>query len=246
VVDGAATVIAYRAPAEVAARNVAQFYRDKLAEEGFETLFECTHAECLSGGSNFNRLAAVVQSRPFDVGDLDSKQIFYRLAHLDREGSEVYASVMVGYGARGPAITLRVVETRPRPLHKSALLDADAMAENIESSGRAVLYGLLFDSGKAEIKPQSQATLGEIARFLNDQPQVQLVVTGHTDNRGDFGRNVDLSKQRAEAVIAALTGRYGINAARLKAFGAGMASPVASNEDAAGREKNRRVELVKQ
>jgi OmpA-OmpF porin, OOP family len=246
VIDGATTVIAYRAAPETAARSVAQFFNDNLAEAGFETLFACTHAECLSGGNNFNRLAAVIQSRPFDVGDLDSKQMFYRLARLARPDSDVFVSVLVGHGARGPAITLRVVETRPRPLDKSALLDADAMNTNIESNGKAVLYGIFFEAGKADIMPQSQDNLSEIARFLTENPKVKLVITGHTDNRGDFQRNIELSKRRADAVVAALVGQHGIAAERLTAFGAGMTAPVASNDDTAGRQKNRRVELVKQ
>lgn len=72
-----------------------------------------------------------------------------------------------------------------------------------------------------------------------------MVVAGHTDAKGAFDYNVDLSRRRAGAVVADLTARYGIAADRLVPFGAGMAAPIASNDDETGRAKNRRVELVK-
>jgi outer membrane protein OmpA-like peptidoglycan-associated protein len=67
---------------------------------------------------------------------------------------------------------------------------------------------------------------------------------GHTDNQGKSDYNVGLSKRRAASVVTELTGKYGIAATRLDAFGCGMYSPVASNAAEEGRAKNRRVELV--
>jgi OOP family OmpA-OmpF porin len=71
-------------------------------------------------------------------------------------------------------------------------------------------------------------------------------VVGHTDNVGSLESNMKLSQARAEAVVKALTAGQGIQAARLKSFGAGPYAPVASNDSDDGRAKNRRVELVKQ
>jgi outer membrane protein OmpA-like peptidoglycan-associated protein len=73
---------------------------------------------------------------------------------------------------------------------------------------------------------------------------VRLIVAGHTDGKGGFNYNIDLSKRRAEAVVRELAG-MGVAPSRLRPFGAGPAAPVASNAGEDGRAKNRRVELVK-
>ena len=73
---------------------------------------------------------------------------------------------------------------------------------------------------------------------------LRVQVVGHTDSRGGFDYNIDLSKRRAEAVVEALTARYGVDPDRLKPWGVGYTAPRASNESDIGQAKNRRVELV--
>jgi outer membrane protein OmpA-like peptidoglycan-associated protein len=124
--------------------------------------------------------------------------------------------------------------------------DAAAMASDINASGHVAVYGILFDSGKSLIKPESAQAIGEIAKLLKGQPALTLFVVGHTDNEGTVEGNLTLSQQRAEAVLKALTNEHGIAAARLRAHGCGQFAPVAGNDSDAGRAKNRRVELVKQ
>jgi OOP family OmpA-OmpF porin len=77
-------------------------------------------------------------------------------------------------------------------------------------------------------------------------PNLKLLVVGHTDNVGGYDANMTLSDRRAAAVFQTLTSKHGIPAVRLRAVGVGMAAPVAPNETEAGRAKNRRVELVRQ
>jgi OmpA-OmpF porin, OOP family len=96
------------------------------------------------------------------------------------------------------------------------------------------------------IKPESAAAVAEIARLLTNTASLSLHVVGHTDNVGALAQNMDLSKRRAAAVVAALTTTHKIAATRLHAEGVGPLAPVASNDSEAGRAKNRRVELVKQ
>ncbi len=145
----------------------------------------------------------------------------------------------------GPRSVVVVVEAKAMETDKIVFVDASAMQAALTTSGRIALYGVLFDTDKADIKPESKRTLDEIAAFLRDNPTLKVVVTGHTDSQGTFEHNVALSERRAVAVVAALVQQHGIPAARLTAFGAGMAAPVAANDDEAGRSKNRRVELVK-
>jgi outer membrane protein OmpA-like peptidoglycan-associated protein len=125
-------------------------------------------------------------------------------------------------------------------------VNAASLANDINRTGHASVYGIYFDTGKADVKPESDATLSEIAKLIQGDPALKLYVVGHTDNQGALDLNMDLSRRRAEAVLAALTTKYAVPATRLKAYGCGPYTPVASNDTEDGRAKNRRVELVKQ
>jgi outer membrane protein OmpA-like peptidoglycan-associated protein len=131
-------------------------------------------------------------------------------------------------------------------MQQQVTADAAAFSNDIRTTGHAAVYGIYFDSGKSEIKPASDPALGEIAKLLKGDPALKLNVVGHTDNDGTLDVNMKLSEARAAAVVQALAGKYGIAAARLKAFGVGPLAPVAANDTADGKAKNRRVELVKQ
>ncbi len=131
-------------------------------------------------------------------------------------------------------------------MQQQVVADAAAFSNDIRTTGHAAVYGIYFDSGKSEIKPASDPALGEIAKLLKGDPGLKLNVVGHTDNDGSLDINMKLSEARAAAVVQALAGKYGIAPGRLKAFGVGPLAPVAANDTADGKAKNRRVELVKQ
>jgi outer membrane protein OmpA-like peptidoglycan-associated protein len=124
--------------------------------------------------------------------------------------------------------------------------NAEAFANDIQATGHAAVYGIYFDTGKSEIKPESDQALAEIAKFLKKEPGLKLNVVGHTDSTGVMDVNMKLSQARAEAVVQVLLNKYGIAAGRLKGYGVGPLAPVASNDSEQGKAKNRRVELVKQ
>ena len=123
---------------------------------------------------------------------------------------------------------------------------AAAMKGGLASSGHVVVDGILFDTGKADVKPESALALQEVANLLKQNPALKVYVVGHTDNVGALAANIDLSKRRAASVVQALTTRYGIPAAQLLAYGNGPYAPIASNHSEEGRALNRRVELVEQ
>jgi len=126
-------------------------------------------------------------------------------------------------------------------------VDAKKLQSGLEADGKVALYGLFFDTGKADIKPESKAQLDEMAKLLQAQPALKVFIVGHTDNVGAFDANRALSLKRAEAVVAALTAApHKIDAKRLMAIGSANTAPVASNAEEAGRARNRRVELVAQ
>ncbi len=101
---------------------------------------------------------------------------------------------------------------------------------------------VLFDYDKASIRQESYDTLDNIAGIMNEYPNSRFLVEGHTDSRGRDAYNLDLSNRRAASVMTYLTGK-GISSSRLESKGFGETMPVASNNTAAGRQENRRVQL---
>lgn len=157
-----------------------------------------------------------------------------------KDGKEVWVQVEKGNGA----IWLTVVEKAG--MAQEIVANADAFGNDIKSTGHAAIYGIYFDTGKSEVKSESQAALQEIAKLLSNDLGLKLLVVGHTDSVGQLEANMKLSQARAEAVVQALTRSHGVAATRLKAKGAGPIAPVVTNRTEEGRAKNRRVELVEQ
>jgi outer membrane protein OmpA-like peptidoglycan-associated protein len=169
---------------------------------------------------------------------------------LSNSGRVVNAKIQKGGGItyvqasafnEGRNYELVIVESKP--MEQEVVADASALNQSIATTGKAAVYGIYFDTGKAEIKPESDPTLDEITKMLKQNPKLRLYVVGHTDDTGTLESNLKLSTDRAASVVKALTGR-GIDASRLKPAGAGPYCPVESNKTDAGRAKNRRVELV--
>ena len=245
--EGRYTHIAYHAPFGRSSLEVFRNQVSRLTRQGFRTVFTCEEAACVDDP----RQARYMSLTWSDTGEHKigaDRKIRYALLEREQAGARTTVAIRTAEHAApnvGPRSVISVVESKAMETDKIVFVDASAMQASINSSGRVALYGILFDTDKAEIKPESKATLEEIAKFLRANPKLNLVVAGHTDAQGAFDYNVTLSKRRAAAVVAALVGQHGIAASRLTAFGAGMAAPVASNDDEAGRSKNRRVELVK-
>jgi outer membrane protein OmpA-like peptidoglycan-associated protein len=129
-------------------------------------------------------------------------------------------------------------------MQQDLTMDPGTLATNLGAKGSVAIYGIYFDTGKADLKPESEPALKEIAALLAGNTDLTIFVVGHTDMVGDAAANMKLSQARAEAVVAALVARHAVAPARLTAFGAGPYAPVASNKTDEGRAKNRRVELV--
>jgi len=115
----------------------------------------------------------------------------------------------------------------------------------ISATGRYVTYGILFDTGSDRLKPESAPVIQAIARGLETNPNLQLLIEGHTDAVGDAAQNLDLSRRRAEALKTVLVVQFRVDANRLTTAGLGATRPIDSNDTPKGRAQNRRVELVK-
>jgi len=131
-------------------------------------------------------------------------------------------------------------------LKQEVVADAAALTSGLEKNGHMVVTGILFDTAKADLKPESKTALEQIVKMLKQDPKMKVYVVGHTDNVGTLASNMDLSKRRSAAVVQALTSQYGVGSDRLQPYGDGPYAPIASNDSEDGRALNRRVELVKQ
>ncbi len=110
--------------------------------------------------------------------------------------------------------------------------------------GSASTSDILFDSGKATLKPSSFTILDELGNGLK-QNNTQIIIIGHTDSDGSEDANQKLSEQRAESVKNYLTSKYNISSSRIMTTGKGESDPVSSNNTEDGKKQNRRVEFKK-
>lgn len=116
------------------------------------------------------------------------------------------------------------------------------VTEEVQKTLNEYAKTILFDTGKASIKPQSAAVLEQIVSVLNQYPNSKFTIEGHTDSTGNKAKNLTLSQERADAVRLYLVQR-GVSDTRLSAKGYGVEKPIASNKNAKGRALNRRVEI---
>ena len=257
-VEGKYTRIIYCYPKDRSSIEVMRNYQAAIQKAGLKTLFACDKAAC---GDDFgdkmldqidkNGFRGEGESAwfasPFNYGRDDSR---YILASGKRsDGSPIYVAVYVA----GPAndqlggVYMQIVEPKAMETDKVLVnLNAEDMRKGLAAEGKIALYGLYFDTGKALIKPESKPQLAEMAALMQKDAALKVYIVGHTDNQGTAASNVTLSLQRADAVVKALVSEHKISAARLAAKGVASFSPIASNDNDAGKAKNRRVELVKQ
>jgi OmpA-OmpF porin, OOP family len=160
---------------------------------------------------------------------------------IDKGGKETW--VEVSCSSNHDDYELVIVEKVA--MQQDVVANAEALKGGIAEDGHAIVSGIFFDTAKSEVKPESEAALKEVVKFLQANPSVKVWVVGHTDSVGTADSNVALSNARAASVIKALA-QMGIAAARMAPHGAGPFMPVASNKKEEGRARNRRVELVEQ
>nr|WP_295770312.1 OmpA family protein [Rhodoferax sp.] len=265
--EGKRTHLVYVLPDGVSPLQAVRNYQNDATAKGGKTLFECKSPECggdgtrsSEGGGGDQSIAMVltpedkIKDKAFTNGNCaqTSRTGEQRYAALELTKSNAFVSVLayaVGDTTyckafeRRTIVVLDVLELKAME-QKMVTVKAEEMAQSISTNGRVALYGLYFDSGKADVKPESKDTLDQIAKLLSTSPALKLLVVGHTDNVGEFASNMDLSKRRADAVITILASQYKADRKRLTPVGVSFASPIAPNTSEDGKAKNRRVELV--
>jgi outer membrane protein OmpA-like peptidoglycan-associated protein len=232
--EGRLTVREYRNPKGRSSFEIERNYLAALQGKGFAVDFSCAgNQQC--GWPGYGDTWGEING--LSVGA--DKNLRYFTGSAMGETGRVYVSVAVTTKSH----FIHILETTSMD---SGLVAASGLAAGLERDGRVDLSGVFFDTGRATLRPESEATLAEVAQLMQAQPALRLNVVGHTDSVGNFNANMTLSRARAEAVRAALVSRYGIDGRRLAAIGRGSTEPVAGNETEAGRARNRRVELVRQ
>lgn len=258
-VEGVHTTIVYVMPKDVSPTEAIRAYQAELTKLGdVKMLFSG-----MNGGGRKELDSGVNQFMGRVYGDVPgasrwmnwNTEYRYAVFRVKVEGGNFFMSVYAGMnadvsGADGWTVPtgrvgVRIDIVEPKPMaSRMVTIKSEDMSAELKKDGSVSLYGILFDTNKADLKPESEAALVEIAKLMTADTTLKLLVVGHTDSVGAFEANRDLSQRRAKAVVAALVAQHKVPAARLQSFGASFAAPVASNAAEPGRAKNRRVELV--
>lgn len=270
-VEGQITRMVYFAPLGKTPLEVHRNYEQALKAAGFKASISCTPrdsgCEHMRYGfddhyssmkeADFRASRArhpeksALNNQMFSLGGtnmLGTDDLYFTYGTLTKDGNTVHVMLNTGKVYRTDFTTTYIEIAEPKAMQGGQVtVNADALKNALQSSGKIALYGIYFDTGKAEIKAaESRTQLDEMAKLLKSQPGLKVYIVGHTDNQGNLDANQALSQQRAQAVVAALSRQYQIAATRLASKGVASLAPVASNADEAGRAKNRRVELVVQ
>lgn len=169
-------------------------------------------------------------STAITVSAADGK--FEKIIARSKQGVRISAVQYLNYvGSFDPTTTdLKIVE-------------AVFKLQPIEKGVSVKLKNILFQVSTTQLLPESYPELDSVFIFLKTNPQVQIELQGHTDNRGNAARDLELSQQRVDRIKKYLVGK-GINAKRIEGIGLGGTKPIAPNDTEEGRKQNRRVEFV--
>ncbi len=254
-VEGLVSRYTYAAPEGRTPTELLRNYKLEFQRLGLVTLYEKGTSDTGWFGPTFRNIA--VEDKIGDILAYNEAQERV-LVGKSKDASPTYYYVFVTSFRDGnmpdrlrPVVTkdralAEIVVVTPEQMEtKMTFVNAGEMSRSLADSGKIALYGIYFDTDKDSLRPDSQATLQEIAKLLGANRSLRVSVVGHTDNQGKPDYNLDLSRRRAASVVRELTTKYGIAADRLSSFGCGFYAPVGSNDTEEGKAKNRRVELVK-
>ncbi len=249
--EGRVTRIQYSLSGRANAFEVYRNYADAAEDAGFTAIWQ---AQGRALGPRSGDAWSRAHYRDLHAGgrmpgelsqSVDPAERRYLAARLTRpvEG-DVYLALLVNQHRDDDVrVQLDIVELEGVRADLIAI-DPDYLAEQIAATGSVVVQGIHFETNRAEIRPESAPALEAMAGLLTAQPDLSVYIVGHTDMTGDFGYNMELSRDRARAVVEALVTRHGIAAERLEGHGVGPLAPMASNNSDDGRAGNRRVVLV--
>ena len=192
-------------------------------------------------GKETSAIVMQKRERELKAARLDAEQA---RAAAEARARDAEAKAREADQARAQAVT--AVAAREAEQAKTTALTkelADLKAKQTDLGIVLTVGDVLFASGKADIAPGAQRHIDKLAEFLNKNPNRNLLIEGHTDNTGGADLNIKLSQQRAEAVRDLLVSR-GVSPQRITTRGYGPKYPLVSNDSAAGRQQNRRIDVL--
>ncbi|MEM6726197.1 MAG: OmpA family protein [Bacteroidota bacterium] len=238
-VEGQFYSINYEGPSGKSPYELHRNYEVALEEDGFTKIWNCKN--CDTWGL-FEALQVSGEPAEHYRGVAGMSGDGYYSAY-EKNGLFIVVMSSSYYGDASHTV-LEIIETEEMNIG-NVVVNADLIKTTLDKDGRIALYGILFDTGKAVLKPESKTELDAIAEYLGKYVGENLYVVGHTDMIGTFSSNLELSEARAAAVRTYLIENHQIDEGRLTPYGVGPVAPVATNETDKGKQQNRRVELVR-
>ncbi|WP_084884744.1 OmpA family protein [Vibrio sp. qd031] len=229
--EGKLTHIHYILPKKYSSLQTFRNYQKLAKRQGMDVLYTCERT-CYRG--NLGDFDELIQNHR-GVYLNGSEEIQYFAA----QKGNLYLSLFVNVMQQRTHVWQFVIEAGE--VNDDLL---SPMAYELQASGSIDLYGIYFDSGKSTLKAESSSELAELAEVLQQFPDLNIEIIGHTDSNGSSLANEKLSLKRAQAVRKQLNVQHAVASNRLQAEGLGESMPVADNSTKEGRAKNRRVEIV--
>jgi outer membrane protein OmpA-like peptidoglycan-associated protein len=210
---------------------------------------QVTHFAYLAARNAESGLARVEEARAKErvaQGEAERNRVLLQARTQEAEQAKAQATV-----AEATAQAQSEAADAAREEAMAARADAEAISQQLaalqaQETKRGMVMTLsdvLFDTGAARLKPGADLALNRLADFMKENDGMRIIIEGHTDSRGDESYNQELSRRRGLAVADALSSR-GVAQGRVEVVGRGEAYPVANNDTSAGRQENRRVEII--
>jgi outer membrane protein OmpA-like peptidoglycan-associated protein len=199
-----------------------------------------------SAQTAIERNESVALREKVKAGEAQRAAILLEARERDAQMAEHRAQTAAAEAARLAGVAQQGNEELARKQQELAAANSqieDLKAQNTERGMVLTLGDVLFDTGSATLKPGADQALQRVATFLTSNKEAKVRVEGHTDAQGDENYNQVLSQRRADTVAGRLM-QLGVDGSHIRAMGLGEAYPVTGNDTSAGRQQNRRVELV--
>ena len=224
----------------------AELMLSQLDANKYETLLDCHDKVC--GGFDFR----------FQIDVLPSPHVYINLGnfrYISLKFGSQYKTILISKLAN--TLWLQINETADeknpssaksivKPLWSGAQLQpaSGTLPDKLDINGHAIMSDLEYGSGSSNLGDGPFTSVRELAEYLLKHPEASVILVGHTDTVGKLEANIELSKNRAQAVAERLIKKYGVKSDQLSSDGVGYLSPITSNETEQGRDMNRRVEVI--
>jgi OOP family OmpA-OmpF porin len=244
-IEGELNHILYMGARDASILRVYKSIELTLKQSGFAITYSCKNENC--GGDLVSRLINSGDQNKYNSVRYDgpvNNNFYYIASKQNLNGIDHYLVYFIyKYGGNAIYIAQDIVSSQPKAI---AELEVNLDFSKMNTTGKVILQGVLFETNSANISNESDKSLSIISEYIKSNPSKKFYVVGHTDSDGQLDSNLTLSRARAASVTEVLIKKYNIAAVSLSPHGLASLSPIASNINGAGKGANRRVELVEQ